>query len=109
MKIPPDAEMPVDKFTDYLLVDKEYNDKSKYLAKAGFTAKNYTKLIKEIQLLITNNEATIEKSNVYGTFYRVDGIINGFNNVSIPVTRIWLERKIDNRFQFITLIPGKRG
>ena len=43
----------------------------------------------------------------YGTFYRVEGELIGTNNVKLSVTTIWLQRKIDNQFQFITLKPRK--
>ncbi len=38
MKIPSDAIIPDEKLTRYLLVPKARNDKSKFLAQAGFTS-----------------------------------------------------------------------
>jgi len=40
MKIPPDALIPLEKLTSYLLVHREWDDKSKFLAQAGFTREN---------------------------------------------------------------------
>ncbi|MBD2204797.1 hypothetical protein H6G33_13520 [Calothrix sp. FACHB-1219] len=39
MKIPPDAIIADEKITRYLLVPREQDDKSKFLAQAGFTLK----------------------------------------------------------------------
>ena len=40
MKIPSDAVIPRDKLTKYLLVFQPENDKSQFLAQAGFTQDN---------------------------------------------------------------------
>jgi hypothetical protein len=40
VKIPEDLIIPDDKITRYLLVQKARNDKSKFLAQAGFTQEN---------------------------------------------------------------------
>jgi hypothetical protein len=40
VRIPADAIIPDDKLTRYLLVYKARNDKSKFLAQAGFTQEN---------------------------------------------------------------------
>ena len=40
LKIPADAVIPMEKLTHYLLVFREWDDKSKFLAQAGFTQEN---------------------------------------------------------------------
>ncbi len=107
MKIPFDAIIPEPKLTKYLLVFKPRNDKSKFLAQAGFTNKNWQALKTAIENLIESVEAVEDERNEYGTFYRVEGELIGTNNVKLSVTTIWLQRKIDNQFQFITLKPRK--
>ena len=44
MKIPSDAIIPVAKLTRYLLVERTRDDKSKFLAQAGFTPDNHEAL-----------------------------------------------------------------
>ena len=107
MKIPFDAIIPEPKLTKYLLVFKPRNDKSKFLAQAGFTLENWQALKTAIENLIQSVEAVEDDQNEYGTFYRVEGELIGTNNVKLSVTTIWLQRKIDNQFQFITLKPRK--
>ena len=40
MRIPSDASIPREKLTHYLLVHRAKNDKSQFLARAGFTQAN---------------------------------------------------------------------
>ena len=57
MKIPFDAIIPEPKLTKYLLVFKPRNDKSKFLAQAGFTLENWQALKTAIENLIESVEA----------------------------------------------------
>jgi hypothetical protein len=107
VKIPQDAIIPGDKLTRYLLVSKARNDKSRFLARAGFTQQNPEALLAAIQSLIEMVEAVEDRTDEYGTFYRAEGELIGFNGVNLSVTTIWLRRKVDGKFQFITLIPRK--
>lgn len=97
-----------DKFTRYLLVRREYDDKSQFLALGGYTVDNYKVLVEDIIIMTMENEAFEERSDDYGTFYRVSGKLPGFHGLSLHVSIIWLQRKIDGYFQFITLIPERR-
>jgi hypothetical protein len=56
------------KITQYLLVLKARNDKSRFLAQAGFTQENPEALRLAIQSQAIDKEAIEEKSNEYGIF-----------------------------------------
>jgi hypothetical protein len=107
MKIPHDAIIPEAKLTRYLLIPREQDDKSKFLTQAGFTLDNPELLKTAIRQLADTVEAVEDRTNEYGTFYRVEGQLIGINDTNLSVTTIWLMRKIDSQFQFITLIPTK--
>ncbi|MEL6353282.1 MAG: DUF6883 domain-containing protein [Cyanobacteria bacterium J06627_28] len=107
MKIPSNAIIPVAKLTQYLLVFRTRNDKSKFLAKAGFTLQNYEALEVALRELIRTAPASTERTDNYGTFYQVTGILQGINGIALGVTTIWLHRKIDLQYQFVTLVPDK--
>ena len=62
MKIPADAIIPDEKLTRYLLVYKVRNDKSKFLAQAGFTQENPEALRAAISSLAESVEA-VEDGN----------------------------------------------
>ncbi|MDM9380223.1 hypothetical protein QUB80_05845 [Chlorogloeopsis sp. ULAP01] len=109
MRIPADAIIADDQITRYLLVQKARNDKSKFLAQAGFTQENPEALRAAIQLLAETVEAIEDRSDEYGVLWRVEGELIGGNGVSLLVVTIWLQRQIDGKFQFVTLKPRKES
>ena len=109
MRIPADAIIPDDKLIRYLLAYKARNDKSKFLAQAGFTQENPEALRAAIQAVVEPGEAVEDRTNEYGTFYQVEGELIGNNEVNLSVTTIWLQRQVDGKFQFVTLKPRKES
>jgi hypothetical protein len=105
VRIPQDLIIPEDKITRYLLVHKARNDKSKFLAQAGFTQENPEALTRAIRFQAVAAVAVEDRCNEYGTFYQVEGELIGTNGVSLSVVTIWLKRQIDDKFQFVTLKP----
>ncbi|NEQ39874.1 MAG: hypothetical protein F6K40_27950 [Okeania sp. SIO3I5] len=108
MKLPQPVIIPDEKLTKYLLVYREQDDKSKFLLQAGFTPENSQRLKNSILQLVFTTEAIVDRTNEYGTFYRVEGTRTGVNNRNLAVITIWLKRKAENQTQFITLIPLKK-
>jgi hypothetical protein len=106
VKIPEDLIIPEAKITQYLLILKARNDKSRFLAQAGFIQENPEALKLAIQRQAMGKEAIEEKSNEYGTLYQVAGELIGVNGVSLSVITVWLQRQIDGKFQFVTLKPN---
>jgi hypothetical protein len=109
VKIPSDANIPQEKLVRYLLVLKQRNDKSQFLAKAGFTQENSETLRSAIALLIQSAEAVEDGTNEYGIFYRVDGALRGINGRSLAVVTVWLQWYSDGSFHFVTLKPRKES
>lgn len=105
MKLPDDVIIPDGKISQYLLIYREQDDKSKFLAQAGFTPSNPDQLKAAILELVQTTEAIEDSKNEYGIFYRVEGNLKGSRDIA--VVTIWLERTIDKRVQFITLKPKK--
>jgi hypothetical protein len=107
MKIPEDAIIPESKLTKYLLIFKQRNDKSQYLAQGGFFLENWQSLNSAIKDLIHTNEAIQDITDEYGTYYQVNGILQGINQTKLPVITIWIQRKADQKFYFVTLKPNR--
>jgi hypothetical protein len=63
MKIPTNAIIPDSKITGYLLVLREQDDKSKFLAQAGFTQDNPEQLISALRQLTDAVEAVEDTTN----------------------------------------------
>jgi hypothetical protein len=105
MKLSDEVIIPEAKISQYLLVYREQDDKSKFLGQAGFTPSNPDQLKAAILELVQTTEAIEDSRNEYGIFYRVEGNLKGSRDLA--VVTIWLERTIDKKIQFITLKPKK--
>jgi hypothetical protein len=107
MRIPPDATIAMEKLTAYLLVLRQEDDKSKFLAQAAFTKENPHLLLEAIRRLAASVEAVEDRRSDYGTFLRAEGQMTGPNGRSLPVVTIWLESAAADEVRFVTLKPWK--
>jgi hypothetical protein len=105
VKVPANAIIPEPKLTEYLLVAQPRNDKSKFLLQGGFTQDNPADLELAIRKLIAENDAVEDRTDRFGTFYEVKGMLTGVNGIDLGVVTIWLHESVDLNFRFITLIP----
>ncbi len=104
MKLPADAVIPREKLVSYLLASRRKNDKSRYLALAGFTRDNPEILDASLRRLIAEHEAVIDRVDDYGVFYRVAGPLQGPDGI-LPVVSIWMKQETDGVCRFVTLKP----
>ncbi len=98
--------IPDAKLTQYLLVPRPADDKSKFLAQAGFTQVNPDQLKQAILDLAQTHDAVSDRKDKYGTYYRVEGPLIGPNATLIVVT-VWIELTTDGTIQFVTLKPKR--
>lgn len=106
MRIPADAVISEEKLTRYLLVERPWDDKSRFLAQAGFTEQNPGALRQAIRLLAASVEAVEDGDNEYGLFLRVEGELVGPTG-SLAVVLIWMWRRADGTIRFVTLKPSR--
>jgi len=104
MKLEGEIIIPEAKLTQYLLVSRKENDKSQFLAQAGFTQTNPDQLRQAIILLIQTCDAVSDRQNKYGKYYRVEGPLIGPSS-KLAVVTVWIERTTDGKIQFVTLKP----
>ena len=90
--------------TRYLLVPRQKNDKSEFLAQVGFTLENPDLLEVAIRKLMVENDAVSDRQNEYGTFFRVEGEIQGPYGI-LSVVTVWILRTSDQQYRFVTLKP----
>ncbi len=107
MRIPADAVIPPEKLTRYLLQPRPWDDKAGFLSLAGFTLDHPAVLENAIRLTSAAFDAIEDGSNDYGTFYRVEGDLEGPASLSLQVVLIWIQWKLDGTFHFVTLKPRK--
>ncbi|MEM1242469.1 MAG: DUF6883 domain-containing protein [Cyanobacteria bacterium P01_H01_bin.26] len=106
MQLEGEILIPDAKLTQYLLVQRKEDDKSKFLAQAGFTQANADQLKQAIILLIQTHGAISDRQNKYGRYYQVEGPLIGPNG-NLAVVTVWIERTIDGKIQFVTLKPKR--
>lgn len=106
MKILSNAIIAREKLVQYLLVERPRNDKSRYLAQAGFTLSQPDTLEAAIRRLIASEDAQVDRHDEYGVFCQVAGILEGLHK-SIPVITVWLQQAGDGVFRFVTLKPQR--
>lgn len=96
-----------EKLTNYLLIHKDRDDKSKFLNQAGYTIKNWEILAADLRLLFMKGEPIFEEEDEYGVKYNVSGLLTGPKGQVLKVKTIWLydTRKVQTKF--ITLFPNK--
>ena len=91
------------KITNYLLVPKDKNDKSRFLNDLGYSLDNWEDLANDICKIINENEAIFQKSSPFGgDLFEVKGQLRNFGIVTI-----WLLLESENTFKFVTLFPNK--
>ena len=81
------------------------DDKSEFLAQAGFDLDKRSLLLSALRKLVAANEAVADRTDVYGTFFRVNGQLTVPNGRDLDVVTIWLCSRTDNSYRFITLKP----
>ena len=93
-------EIPEEKITNYLLVQKAKNDKSAFLFKLGYSMEKIKELTEDIKYIATHNEAVLQQQTQFGEMYEVKGKLK-----NSAVVTIWLLRVDTDKFRFITLFP----
>ena len=108
MKLTPDATIAIAKLTKYLLGWRAADDKSKFLAQAGYDQENWQQLEADLRNQILPLEAVLnDEPNRFGDVYEIRGILVGFNGMSLAVKTIWMIEYETKQTKFVTLYPDK--
>jgi hypothetical protein len=105
MKLPADAVIAEGEMAGYLLRWRPENDKSRFLAKAGYTPAHAHRLASDIRHQLLPLEAAFEEATEYGNKYRINGSLIGPNGRALPVVSIWMTESATGLTKFITLYP----
>lgn len=76
MKLSPSSEIARIKARHYLLKRRDEDDKSQFLALAGYTLAHADKLLEDLRNLL-NGEAEFIQATEYGDKYRIRGTLTG--------------------------------
>ena len=107
MKLPADSIVARAKMADYLLKWQPENDKSQFLAQAGYSAARADLLAQDIRSQLLPLDAVFEETTEYGDKYRIAGTLTGPNGRPLRVVSIWMTETASGLSKFITLYPAK--
>jgi hypothetical protein len=110
MKLPKDAVIASAKLTKYLLVFREVDDKSKFLAQAGYGLNNWQQLESDLRSQIMTLDATpSSEENRFGDTYEIRGLLTGPSGVSLKIVTIWMTEYETGLTKLITLYPDREA
>jgi hypothetical protein len=107
MRLPTDALVAQKKLTEYLLRWRPENDKSVFLAQAGYTLENAGRLLADIREQLMPLEAELAENTDYGTKFALAGVLTGPNGRALRVVTIWMTEEATGQTKFITLYPDR--
>ena len=106
MKLPADSEIARVKATHYLLKLRDEDDKSRFLAQAGYTAADAARLLQDLHGLLVVDAEFVQKTE-YGDKYQIYGRLAGPNGRTLRVVSIWMIERATGKTKFVTLYPDK--
>lgn len=107
MKLPPETAIATAKVTHYLLRLRDEDDKSQFLALAGYVADDPDRLIRDIREQLLPLDAELIGPTEYGTKYRICGTLRGPNGRELRVISFWMTVEATGVTKFLTLYPDK--
>lgn len=108
MKLSTTAIISADKIKKYLLSPRKRNDKSKWLAKAGYKPEDWQRLEKDLRTQILSLDAVSTDGTKYGQIYEIKGLLSGPNGKTLSICSIWMNEHESKLTKFITMFPDKK-
>ena len=105
MLLPQNAIIAEEKLTQYLLVSLPKDDKSKFLAQAGYTLDNWQQLDQDLRAQVLTQPADFVETTRYGKKYFIRAHLRGSNEVKLSILTVWMVENGTTRF--VTLVPDK--
>jgi hypothetical protein len=82
-------------------------DKSKFLARAGYSIENAQQLMADLRSQILPLDAFPAGTTKFGEFFEIRGALLGPNGVSLRVRTIWIREHLPGTTRFVTLLLDK--
>ena len=83
------------------------NDKSAFLAQAGYNLSNANQLLADLRSQVLPLEATALETNKFGSMYEIRATLTGPNKRELAVRTIWIKEHLSGMTRVVTLIPDK--
>lgn len=108
MKLPETTYIAPEKLLNYLLILRLEDDKSKFLAAAGYTIENWRTLERDLREQILSLEVDKTEQTKHGIVYEIQGKLKGPNGRILAVMTVWMKEASTGQTKFITLYPSKK-
>lgn len=109
MKLPQDTVISERKIKGYLLTPRVEDDKSGFLALAGYSLQTWRQLEGDLRRQIEERDALLIQTTRYGEMYQIKGQLTGPNGKVLDVITVWVRLHATGETRFITLIPDKEA
>ena len=107
MKLPIDTLIARRKLTDYLLAWRPEDDKSAFLARAGYTLEMAVRMMADLRAQLLPLDAGFLKHTEYGDKYAIRGKLKGPNGRSLRGVSVWMTENATGKTKFVTLFADK--
>ncbi len=107
MKLPTNIVIPRDKLLRYLLLPRDENDKSGFLALGGYSLRNWQQLKEDLIHFARQNPIDSSVTTSFGEKHSVKGTLTDPNGYELYIVTIWLTLESTNETRFITLFPDR--
>jgi hypothetical protein len=107
MKLPADTLIARRKVSEYLLVSRPEDDKSAFLARAGYVPDMADRLLADLGTQLLPLDAKLLEHGEYGMKYEIRGKLTGPNGRTLRVVSIWMIEEHGGKAKFVTLYPDK--
>ena len=109
MKLPRNAVISERKIREYLLTPRAEDDKSGFLALAGYSLQTWRELEKDLRHEAEQGDALLIRTTQYGEMYHIKGQLKGPNGTILEVITVWIRLHAGGDTRFVTLVPDKEG
>jgi hypothetical protein len=107
VQLPEDVVIPDDKLLRYLLLPREENDKSAFLALAGYTLATWEVLKDDLNDLARFHEVTDTLTSPFGIKHELRGALTGPNGQILHIVTVWITLEATGETRFVTLFPDR--
>ncbi len=108
MKLPSDSVIAREKATHYLLIPQARDDKSAFLARAGYRADDPDRLLTDLREQVLPLDATPTGSDKFGQTFEIRAALRGPNGATLAVRTFWMTEHLSSVTKFVTLLPDRR-
>lgn len=109
MKLPKGATISERKIREYLLTPRAEDDKSGFLALAGYSLQNWRELERDLRRQVEEGDAFLIRRTQYGEMYHIKGQLKGPKGTILDVITVWISLHATGETRFVTLVPDKQA